>query len=517
MQQACGALAAAHNAGIVHTDLKPGNLMVVQGTGQLKVMDFGVARLEIGRRIRTGSAVGTPRYLSPEQIRGQPVDPRSDIYCLGAVYCELLTGDLGLGGGDLTAVAHQVLNEEPGCVAEAEKRFGEGPAWVLRRALAKDPAKRFQGAGEMREAIELYCVGSAKPPTRLTSVARQESPLPPPAEFQPAFKPRSGESDQAAAADQAAPAGQAAPVFTAPRRAKGPDRRSALIAIAAVVTLGVIVGSWLKFGGGSPSDGTSADAGLDSAGVPALTAVLDSAESATGSNDAADEEAPQAPEPEVVPPAPVRLMVAVEPRSASVWVDDTLVVSASAGVVLQPGRHSIHAESEGYLPLQSTVEVTADTSISLALKPEPPKTGTIVARANLPGRVFVDGRDRGAAPLRGIEMRPGTYAVRFVPEAGDGLAQLRTARVVAGQAVTVSFEVTDALLSIGVRQPRWATVFAGDVRLGDTPLIEHLLPARVYQVRVERDGYVPQERLVRLEPGQSFEWVDIVLQEDRRP
>jgi hypothetical protein len=68
-----------------------------------------------------------------------------------------------------------------------------------------------------------------------------------------------------------------------------------------------------------------------------------------------------------------------------------------------------------------------------------------------------------------------------------------------------------------VRQPRWATVFAGDVRLGDTPLIEHLLPARVYQVRVERDGYVPQERLVRLEPGQSFEWVDIVLQEDRRP
>ena len=517
MLQACAALAAAHTAGLVHTEIKPANLMVVDRTGQLKVMDFGIPRLEIGRRVRTESVAATPRYMAPEQIRGQLADPRSDLYSLGAVYCELLTGDLGLSGGDLTVIAHQILNEEPRCVAEAEKRLGEGTAWVLRRALAKDPAKRFQAAGEMREAIELYCVGSAKPPTKLTSAARPEAPLPPPAELRAGAEGQPGKvgpSAQTGESAQGAQAGHAAPVFTPPRRAKGPDRRSALIAIALVVALAAIVGAWLKFGGGVSSDGVPGDAGLDSAAVAALAA-LDSAAAADSA--AAPDGGPSAPtEPEVVAPAPVRLMVTVEPRSASVWVDDTLVVGA-AGAVLPPGRYTVHAESEGYLPLDSDIDLTADTSIALALKPEPPKTGTIDVRASIPGRVLVDGRDRGAAPLRGLVMRPGTYAVRFVPEAGDGLAQLRTASVVAGQAATVSFEISDGLLSVGVRQPRWATVYAGDVRLGDTPLIEHLLPARVYQVRVERPGYIPQERLVRLEPGQHFEWVDIVLEEDRRP
>jgi hypothetical protein len=310
-------------------------------------------------------------------------------------------------------------------------------------------------------------------------------------------------------------------VFTAPRRAKGPDRRSALVAVVAVVALALIVGVWLKFGGGSSSQGTPGDSGLDSAGVPALAAALDSAEAADDPGAAMDQGTAEAgepePEPVPVPPAPVRLMVTVEPRAASVWVDDTLLVSADSGAILPPGRYAVHAESEGYLPLDSTIDLAADMALALALKKEPPKTGTLAVRGNIPGRVMVDGRDRGAAPLRGLELRPGTYAVRFVPEAGDGLAQLRTARVVAGEAATMSFEVTDGLLSVGVRQPRWATVFAGDIRLGDTPLIEHLLPARVYQVRVEREGYIPQERLVRLEPGQHFEWVDIVLEEDRRP
>lgn len=77
------------------------------------------------------------------------------------------------------------------------------------------------------------------------------------------------------------------------------------------------------------------------------------------------------------------------------------------------------------------------------------------------------------------------------------------------------FQVTDAVLSLGVRQPRWATVYAGEVRIGDTPLMEHRLPARMQAVRGVEEGYVAQERLVLVTRIESFEWVDIVLEEEQ--
>jgi hypothetical protein len=178
------------------------------------------------------------------------------------------------------------------------------------------------------------------------------------------------------------------------------------------------------------------------------------------------------------------------------------------------GAHRVHAEAAGYLPLDTVVELTSDLSLTLALKRAPPTTGTVEVTASLRGRVIVDGRDRGAAPVTGLRLRPGTYTVRFVPEGADGLAEQSAVTVRAGQASRVSFDITDGLLSVGVRSPRWATVYAGEVKIGDTPLIEHRLPARVYTIRVAREGYVTQERLVRLTPGENYQWVDVVLETD---
>lgn len=320
-----------------------------------------------------------------------------------------------------------------------------------------------------------------------------------------------------------------APIFSAPRRAKGPDRKFTLVAILVVVAIGVSVGAWLKFGGGSSQGGSQGDVqGAAEGDESALVAAVDSAESALEGedssgdappavvDDAVEEAVAEAVEPETALETviPVRLSVTVEPRAATVWVDGTPIADLDLDAGLPPGQYMLHAEAESYLPLDVTIDLTSDTSVALVLTPA---TGTLGARANIAGRVLVNGRDRGAAPLRGLALRPGTYTVRFVPQAGDALAQQKSARIVAGESVAVSFEVTDALISVGVRQPRWATVYAGDVRLGDTPLIEHVLPARAYQVRVAREGYLSQERLVRLEPGQKFEWVDIVLEEGVRP
>jgi hypothetical protein len=280
------------------------------------------------------------------------------------------------------------------------------------------------------------------------------------------------------------------PVFTAPRRGrgKGPGRRAILGSVAALALISASVGAWLQWGQG------------DAPVTPEVAAVPDSAP--------AEAAAPVDTTPP--PPPPVRLTVSVEPASATVTVDEAS--AADTGLVLPVGSYPVHAEAAGYLPLDTVVDLTADLTLALALTRVPPTTGTLAVSANLPGRVLLDGGDRGAAPLSGLRLRPGTYTVRFVPEGADGLAEDRRVTVRAGAAARAAFEITDALVSVGVRSPRWATVYNGEVKLGDTPLIQQRLPARVYTLRVAREGFVEQERLVRLEPGQVFQWVDIELE-----
>jgi hypothetical protein len=288
--------------------------------------------------------------------------------------------------------------------------------------------------------------------------------------------------------------GQDNPVFTAPRRTKGPGKGPLLGVFVTLAIAGASAVAWFQFGGGSVPEGALPDAAADS--VEALV-------------EAEVEESLPETSP---PPPPVRLAFTVEPAAATVTVDDSLTASPDSGIVLEVGPHRVHAEAAGYLPLDTVVELASDVSLSLALKRAPPTTGTVGVRANLTGRVLVDGRDRGAAPVTGLRLRPGSHTIRFVPEGADGLAEEQAVTVSAGKASSVAFDITDALISVGVRNPRWATIYAGEVKIGDTPLIEHRLPARVYTVRVVREGYVTQERLVQLTPGQSFQWVDIVLE-----
>jgi len=262
---------------------------------------------------------------------------------------------------------------------------------------------------------------------------------------------------------------------------------------AMLLIAGVSAVAWFQFGGTRvPTD-------------PAPVAAADSSDAPV---EAEEPPADTAPTP---PPPPVRLAFSVEPAAATVTVDDSLTAdpNSDSGIILAMGAHRVHAEAAGYLPLDTVVELASDLSLSLALKRAPPTTGTVQVQASLPGRVIVDGRDRGAAPVTGLRLRPGTYTVRFVPEGADGLAEESAVTVRAGQASRVSFDISDGLISVGVREPRWATVYAGEVKIGDTPLIEHRLPARVYNVRVAREGYVTQERLVRLTAPERVDFLRV--------
>ena len=148
-RQVAEGLGYAHARGVVHRDIKPGNIML-NAEGAAKIMDFGLARMRMAdQKTSTGMVLGTPRYMSPEQISGQPVDNRSDVFSLGIVLYEMLTGTRLYSGEDMHQVHHQIVETEHVPPTRQVPNLPPMVDFVVARALKKDPAVRYQDAREL--------------------------------------------------------------------------------------------------------------------------------------------------------------------------------------------------------------------------------------------------------------------------------------------------------------------------------------------------------------------------------
>jgi serine/threonine protein kinase len=150
--QVCGALEYAHTHGVVHRDIKPGNIIV--GPGDVaKVSDFGIARLAGSNLTRTGVVVGTPAYMSPEQLRGRVPDARSDLFSLGVVLYEALSGVNPFKGEDVTATLYRLGQVDPVHVSERNRAVPLALDRATARVIAKDPDQRYQTAHSLAQAL----------------------------------------------------------------------------------------------------------------------------------------------------------------------------------------------------------------------------------------------------------------------------------------------------------------------------------------------------------------------------
>ncbi|MFM9881681.1 MAG: CHASE2 domain-containing serine/threonine-protein kinase [Burkholderiales bacterium] len=167
------ALDYAHKNNVVHRDIKPANIMYEEESDTVKVTDFGIARITDSSRTKTGMVLGTPSYMSPEQLSGQRIDGRSDLYSLGVAFYVLASGRLPFDGESMAALMFRIANDAPPDIRQFNPQLSGSVVAFINKAMAKDPSQRFQNGAQFAHALRIAsgAAGMSSPPIRAASAA----------------------------------------------------------------------------------------------------------------------------------------------------------------------------------------------------------------------------------------------------------------------------------------------------------------------------------------------------------
>ena len=362
MTQILDALGYSHRLGVIHRDIKPANVILL-ANGAVKVADFGIAHIESSNMTQVGTVLGTPSYMSPEQIMGLPVDGRSDLFSAGVILYQFLTGERPFSGST-TATMHKVLEEEPLPPSRFNVQVPGAMDAVVRKALAKRPDERFQTADEFAAALR-DAAQRQDPPAEATLLATPE----------PAQRARA----DATRTEKIAPpvARGSAPAATDPAPPPKKSQTTAMAIVAAVAVIAIGASLWAVF---QRSAGDAAKVAQAPA-APAATTVTP-ATTAAG--------APAAPVPAPAPPAaktePGRVTISaeglVDPNDPRYSTDKALLqtdlradaksqlVAKALGLMVEPA-----SLAKNYDLVRDKLLAQSGSYISAVVRESPPRLG----------------------------------------------------------------------------------------------------------------------------------------------
>jgi tRNA A-37 threonylcarbamoyl transferase component Bud32 len=409
------ALDYAHQKGIVHRDIKPANIMIARD-GTAKIADFGIAKITAADQLTmTGNIVGTPHYMSPEQVQGQPVDGRSDQFSLAVIAFEMLTGEKPYAGEHLTTVVYKIVAEEPAAPHRLNPTIGVAIESVLRKSLAKKPDLRYATCQEFAGALEKACASSKGWKTM----------------------PRGGSLNEPTMVDSAKPVAMLPPArraraeaTTTPERA---ERRTAgflpfLLAILVAAGLLALIGwqaaPWLS----NQVQATKTPAPPPAAPAPPATATAPvpvpaepkpspmpppattPAETA-GTPPAPTEKPPAKPAPAIAATQPVSIISSPAGATATLDGNPEKACKAPCSLDAQRGRHTIAITMPGYQIEHRDVDVESSPVETLPVILRPLGGTLLLASVPAGAAISVNGRPIPQVTPAQIPLSPGTYTI----------------------------------------------------------------------------------------------------------